>query len=232
MKLCFMGVSSSTLMWNGNPSTLPIASPHTKLPSSGSKSCIYAHFSCCGTTPRSILLNLLYQTYSYVSSTSSCHSLCLCSHCYHPSSLYSISKARMLGPDRTLGSFTVAATLIAHSGVGAFTHLLISAGPTSAVDKVGSNALASRLQQGNECTVLVRMCSFLLCGCHLLPFNPFLLLVLPSHLMFSLGGSCHLQRWSCSWHPVYQLVWPAHQVHANHPLSIGELHLALLRLVV
>ena len=150
MKLYFMGVSSSTLMWNGNPSTLPIASPHTKLPSSGSKSCIYAHFSCCGTTPKSILLNFLYRTYSYVSSTSFCHSLCSCSHCYHPSSLCSVSKASILGPSRTLGSFTVAAALIAHSGVGAFTHPSNSAGPTSVVDKVGSNAPAPRLQQGDE----------------------------------------------------------------------------------
>ena len=150
MKLCFMGVSSSTLIWKGNPSTLPIASPQTKLPSSGSRSCIYAHFSCCGATPRSILLNILYRTYIYVSSTSFCHSLCSCSHCCHPSSLCSVSKASILGPSRTLGSFTVAAALIAHSGVGAFTHPSNSAGPTSVVDKMGSNAPAPRLQQGDE----------------------------------------------------------------------------------
>ena len=63
----------------------------------------------------------------------------------------------MLGTKRIVGSFTVAAALMAHSGVGAFAHPLHSVSPTGAVEKVVSNALALRLQQGNERAGLIRL---------------------------------------------------------------------------
>ena len=121
MTFCCMGVLSSTLMWKGYPATCPIASPHTRLGSRGRRYYIYAHLSCSGTTPRSILLNFLYHTYSYVSVRLSNQSLCLCSQSYHPYYRTSVSIALMLGPSLIHGSLSSFAALLAHDGVGALT---------------------------------------------------------------------------------------------------------------
>ena len=116
-----MGVSSSTLMWKGYAATCPIASPHTRLGSRGRRSYIYAHLSCSGTTPRSILLNSLYHTHSYISVRLSDQCLCLCSQSYHPYYRTSVSIALILDPSLIRGSLSSFAALLAHGGMGALT---------------------------------------------------------------------------------------------------------------
>ena len=82
---------------------------------------MYAHMSCSGTTPKSILLNFLYRTYSYILVRLSGHSLCLRSQSYHPYYQTSVSIALMLGPSLIRGSLSSFAALLAHGGVGALT---------------------------------------------------------------------------------------------------------------